>query len=51
MRILALPGRKEGSKKSILRILRILYNCFDAVNVNALAQFGDRVARVQKQVL
>jgi hypothetical protein len=40
--------KRRARKKSILRIL---YNFFDAVNVNALAQFGDGVARVQKRVL
>jgi hypothetical protein len=40
--------KRAARKKSILRIL---YNSFDAVNVNALAQFGDRMARVQKRVV
>ncbi len=40
--------KRAARKKSIFRIL---YNSFDAVNLNAVAQFGDRVARVQKYVL
>jgi hypothetical protein len=40
--------KRAARKKSILRIL---YNSFDAVNINALAQFGDGVATVQKRVL
>jgi hypothetical protein len=40
--------KRRARKKSILRIL---YNFFDDVNVNALAQFGDGVARVRKRVL
>jgi hypothetical protein len=40
--------KRAARKKSILRIL---YNYFDTVNVNALVQFGNGVARVQKRVL